>query len=458
MEVIEFAGILWRRKFSFLATFVLALGVALVALAIQTPQYRSTATVAIMPVDSSYNYLLGNINNLTPIYAEEVRSGITQGQAQKDLIQNHFFKGHLARILVRTFTDASIIKIDGIDPDPVIAATSADAVAGALVVRSDFGDTKIVGLNLSNIDHAALPRDPITPRVKLTLLVASVLGLGFGAGVAMVRDNLVRKIETGEALSLAAGVPCFAEVPNLRTIPSVRSPNEFVSDARYRSVAESMRDVRTSLQFSEGEVRSLVVTSPEGRHGKTTIAFGLAATFARAGAKTLLVDGDLRRGRLRELMDLRKLPGLSEVLQGFPLEDAVRPTEMPSLFVLTSGEYVDDPGELFQSEFFAVIYGLEQSYDVVVIDGPPLAPVNDSRIIARHVSSTLMVVASGIATRRQVKGAAERLSIIGAQLTAVVLNKSRAGRSRIYSEYLATANGQGTAAPRTRARDRILGR
>ena len=157
------------------------------------------------------------------------------------------------------------------------------------------------------IDPAAVPTTPVFPRTKLTLLVAAVLGLGLGIGAALLRESFSTSVETAEDLARATGLPVYAEVPAEVAVLKIHDPDALLENKRLRVVAESLRDLRTNLLFSDDSLRSLVVTSPDGSHGKTTISFGLAVTLARAGTRTLLVDGDLRRGpRRRAARDPRR--------------------------------------------------------------------------------------------------------------------------------------------------------
>jgi capsular exopolysaccharide synthesis family protein len=219
----------------------------------------------------------------------------------------------------------------------------------------------------------------------------------------------------------------------------VASPEQLVDDPRLRAFSESLRDLRTNMLFSEGKVGSVVVTSPEGSHGKTTVAFGLAATLARAGSRTLLVDGDLRKGRVAELLHMSRDKGFHEVLRGAPLEDAIQRTSMDSLDVLTGGQRVDDPGELLTTEFSVLLPRLMRLYETVVIDTTPLVPVNDARIMASFADSTIIVANAASTRRRQVRTAVERLALISIAPTAVVLNGSRSKRGPGYYGYLDVA-------------------
>ena len=141
------------------------------------------------------------------------------------------------------------------------------------------------------------------------MFVALLLGLGLGLGAALLRESLTTKVETADELATASGVPVFAEIPAETAILKMHSPEDLAINPRLRVVAEALRDLRTNLLFTDENIRSIVVTSPDGSHGKTTVAFALAATLARAGAKTMLVDADLRRGRVAELLEIPRTPG-----------------------------------------------------------------------------------------------------------------------------------------------------
>ena len=110
------------------------------------------------------------------------------------------------------------------------------------------------------------------------MIVALLLGLGLGVGAALLRENLATKIETPEALARVAGVPVLAEIPNEPALARVHAARD-LTDPKFRIVAEALRDLRTNLLFTKGNLRSIVVTSPEGSHGKTTVSFGLAVVL-----------------------------------------------------------------------------------------------------------------------------------------------------------------------------------
>jgi capsular exopolysaccharide synthesis family protein len=325
----------------------------------------------------------------------------------------------------------------------------------ALKERIASGVVGVPSMRLSVIDPPEFPTEPVFPRTKLTLIVAALLGLALGLGAAVLRESLTTKIESADELAEVTGVPVYAEVPAETAVLKLHSPEDLASQPRLRIVAEAMRDLRTNLLFADDSIRSVVVTSPDGSHGKTTVAFGLAATLARAGAKTLLIDADLRRGRIAEMLELPRSPGLIDVLLGdVSFEEAVQ-TTTDGLSVLVGGRRSADPGELLTSQFPALLSRLEDEYEAVVIDSTPVIPISDARIVARYADATLLVARAGYALRRQVRAAVERLELISVKPTAAVLNYSDAVRpSNYYTQPRDEADGDKAVSARRLSKKR----
>jgi capsular exopolysaccharide synthesis family protein len=420
MSVTEIVSVLWRRKLIVLAALVIAIGVAFLALRVITPEYRSTATLSLTPRALGNDLLfLQTVDQVVSIYATAAETETTLAAARRRT------GGELADISVRTFQAAPIMKVDATSTDPTRAMTSAQAVVDALLARTASGQVGVTGLQLKEIDSPTVSESSIYPNKKLTYAIAILLGLGFGIAAAFLWEALGHRVRTRDDLASAAGVPVFAEIPLTRTLPAMTNLASLQADPELRSVAVALRDLRTNLVFSDAGSGSIVVTSPEGRHGKTTVSAALAATIADTGAHTVLVDADLHRGRMAELLRLSPAPGLREVLEGAEVADCIAPTQIAGLDLLPSGRIDTDPGELLATRFKPILEWLGSKYDAVVIDAPPLTPVNDARVIARLAKATIVVAAAGRASDRAVRDAVGRLTLIGITPTAAVLNMSK---------------------------------
>jgi succinoglycan biosynthesis transport protein ExoP len=427
MSAIDVLAVLWHRKWIIVGALIAAIGLAYGALRIITPEYRSSSTMSVSPKKLGNELLFfQTIDPVVSIYATAAQTTSTRAAAQA------LVDGPLADISVRTYEATPIFKIDAQGPDPELARDSARAVSGVLLERAGSGQVGVQGLQLRVIDQPGVPAAPIYPSRKLTYAVAVLLGLGFGIAAAFLWENLGRRVRTRSDLAEAAGVPVFAEIPLTPQIRKVRGLATFLLDPELRSASEALRDLRTNLVFAEEGTRSIVITSPEGRHGKTTIASGLAVTIARSGARTILVDADLHRSRVAEMLGVESVPGLREVLEGDRLEQTVRPTRLESLDLLTAGRPGSDPTELIANRFHVTLRALEARYEAIVIDAPPTAPVNDARVLASLAGATIVVCAAGRSSHRSVRDAVERLKLVSVTPTAAVLNMSRSRQSRAY--------------------------
>jgi len=412
----ELLQVLWRRKLIVVLVTAAAIGIAVAALQVATTVYESSTTLALSPKNAQNGLILfGIMDAVVPVYADAAGSPTTLDLARP--MSPH----PLGSVAVDTFKGTPIIKIRARDHSPYVARDTANAVTRALLQRVTKGGIGLSSVRVVELDRATLPTTPVFPRTRLTLLVAALLGLILGVAAALLRENLATRVETPEELERLAGVPVFGEIPSEPGVARVQSPDDLL-DNRLRAVSEAFRDLRTNLLFASGNVRSIVLTSPQGSHGKTTIAFGLAATLARTGTRTLLIDADLRKGRMPEMLGIPATPGLSEVLRGTPVEEVVQHTSLDTLDLLPGGTRGGDPVELLTSQFPALLNRLEGIYETVVIDGTPLVPISDARVIARYTDVTLLVASANRATRRQVRTAMERLSLISVRPTATVLN------------------------------------
>jgi polysaccharide biosynthesis transport protein len=426
----ELLDVLWRRKLVVVLITVIVVAIAAAAVRLVTPVYEATSTLSISPREVTPNayFYFGGVNTIMPIYADAATSRTTHEEAKAALGRS------LAPIHVDTFKDTPLMKIVARSSDPRLAQQTAMAIADALVARANSGDVGVAGLDLKPLDRPAVPTVPVFPNKRLSYIVAALLGVALGVGVALLRESLTTKVESSEDLARIAGVPSFGEIPAENAVERLRNPEALATEPRLRVVGEALRDLRTNLLFSDVNLRSLVITSPDGSHGKTTIAAGLAMTLARAGTKTLLIDGDLRRGRIADLLGIPQTPGLMEVLLGDnDLNEAIHSTSLETLDVLTGGRRGADPTELLTVSFPLVLSELEQTYETVVIDSTPVVPISDARIMGRFADAVVLVASAGSATRRQVRTAIERLSLISIRPTAVVLNNSKTlSRSSYY--------------------------
>ncbi len=279
--------------------------------------------------------------------------------------------------------------------------------------------------NVRILDAAEVPDAPFSPRLLFNAAVALVFGLLGGVSLGLLREYLDDSIATPLDVSAYLHVPYLGHVPRIEKPLGPEHPPELYTFERPQSVAaESMRAIRTLIDMSaEGPVRCMLVTSAVSSEGKTGTSVRTGVTFAQLGRRVLLIDADLRRPRLHRIFDVERGPGLTDVLNGRPLEDSVRPTQVPGLTVLPVGTNAARSTEMLASpEMSRVLEVAKEQFDMVLIDTPPSTLIADAAILSRSVDGILMVVRENAASRRLVQQAVSDLRRVGGRVLGVVIN------------------------------------
>lgn len=193
-------------------------------------------------------------------------------------------------------------------------------------------------------------------------------------------------------------------------------------------VSEQFRTIRTNIQFSmvDKALKTMVITSAGPSSGKSTIAANLAATFASEEKKVLLVDADLRKPTVHKTFKVRNNDGLTTLLTDrlINLEDVIFRTHTDGLYILTSGAIPPNPAELLGSKRMSgIIDAMEDLFDLVIFDMPPVLAVTDAQIMASKVDGTIFVIPSGAVKQEEVQKAKELLVKVRANVLGAVLNR-----------------------------------
>ena len=239
-------------------------------------------------------------------------------------------------------------------------------------------------------------------------------------------DYRQRRVRSVRDMSAGLGIPVFGTVPEVahperHLIGPVTEPE---IDAQ--PVLESIDALRTQLLHSSAQesCRIVLVTSAVAGEGKTTLASHLATSLARAGRKTLLVDGDLRRPALHQLFELPQQPGLSEVLLGeVECADAVQATTLDGLSVVTAGQWDRDVMQaLARGSLAGVFEKLRQEFDFVIVDSHPVLAATDSLLIAQQVEGVILSVRRDLSQTPRVYAAQQKLASLGVRLLGAVVS------------------------------------
>lgn len=292
--------------------------------------------------------------------------------------------------------------------------------------------------NVRIVDNAIASSVPISPRRNRILALGTALGLIAGAGVVLLRNVLRKRIEGSEELE-DLGLPVFASLnrnlvaenvkPGQRRLPLI------ATETSQDPFVEGLRSLRTSLHFGliDSETRSVLFTSAAPNAGKSFISANFAAVAAQSGQRVCLVDGDLRRGTLRKYFGVdRSHPGLAQVISGEThLDDALVDLPLENLTVLTSGRFPPNPAELLMREDLGqIINRLDEEFDLIIVDSPPVMAVTDAVIISRAVGATIFIARAGLTHPGEVQATMKILSASGTKISGAILNGFDPKRAR----------------------------
>jgi tyrosine-protein kinase Etk/Wzc len=283
------------------------------------------------------------------------------------------------------------------------------------------------------IDAATTPGIPVSPHRKRATLIAILLGVVLGIIASMLADRFDDAVQSPDEVRDRLHLTVLGSIPRVRrseagqTAESQEKAFRMVTHVEPQSlVAEAFRSLRTNVTFARAhqDLRTLMVTSPAPGEGKSTVAVNLATTFAQQGQRTLIVDADLRRSVLDQTFAISRSPGLTDVLVGtHTLDTAVRATDVPSLSILPSGQFPPNPSELLGSpQMRAMIELAKQSFDIVLIDSPPVLAVTDAAVLSTVVDGSIVVVRLGVTTREAVRRSVSQLRVVNGRILGAVLN------------------------------------
>lgn len=368
-----------------------------------------------------------------------VKDFIGQAQAQQAALVDTNLRGLQGRIdelqAQITTTAQSIARLQAMpNPTPDQRAQlsllqqtqSAQSASYASLVR-EYEDARTAQLRqydtLTLVDPATEPTRALMPSPTFDALLAMFAGILAGIGLAWLAQRLDTTFRSPDEIRRALRVPLLGSLPNL---PG-RQAALIVLREPASAAGEAFRILRNTILFAAaGQSKTLAITSSVAREGKTRTAANLAAVFAQAGHRTILVDADLRRPGLHQLFHMSERPGLTDALvAGEVGPGVVRDTAVPGLRLVPSGTAIDNSSEALGAPIFKdLLNQLAADADFVIVDTAPVNGIADATVVARSAEMTLLVVEAGSTSRRSVDDALATLETAGASVAGAVLNRS----------------------------------
>ncbi len=294
------------------------------------------------------------------------------------------------------------------------------------------------------LDYARTPSRPIGPNHNRNILLGVIIGLGIGISLAFfieLLNNTLKTIDEIEKynLNVLGIIPAIGdkkstpvnEIFNLRvgkgSRTSVGLKRRLITREDPKSpISEAYRSLRTNLLYSsEEKIKSILVSSAGPGEGKTTTVANLAITYANLGKKTLLVDTDLRRPVVHKVFNLEREPGVTNYLssQTDNYKGLIKKTDIENLSVVTSGVIPPNPSEMLGSKrMIQLAKLLEQDWDMILFDSPPLVAVTDANMVSKEIDQIVLVVKVGQTDKKAFHHTINNLRTINAPLGGIIMN------------------------------------
>ncbi|WP_027358841.1 GumC family protein [Desulforegula conservatrix] len=279
------------------------------------------------------------------------------------------------------------------------------------------------GVEIFVVDSAKTPEKQSKPNFIKNMLLAIVLGLFGGTGIAFFIEYLDDTIKTSEDTETQTGIPVLGSI--LQNMDKNQKTEGITFSDPSSQISEGYKTVRASLLLSHADSppKTILVTSMSPDEGKTTTAYNLSISLALTGKKVIIIDADLRRPTIHKIGNLVNNEGASVYLSGTSELFGIQQGPVDGLDIMTSGPVPPNPSELLGSQRFRkLLTFMAQKYDYVIIDSPPLLAVSDTLIISKEVEGTIVIARSGKTKYEALIKGVKRFADINAKLLGIVVN------------------------------------
>lgn len=456
MESVDLIEILYSLKkrwtLILMVTLVITLLVGVYSFFIASPMYESTVSIYVfkqISADQSgttYNEIMLN-NQLAKNYRVLIlsRNVLSEVQENLNIGEDITYEQLKSNISVSLEQDTSYLNIKVKNINPQNAANIANEIANV------FGYKVKEIMNIDNvtvIDQAQPQINPISPNKKVNMALGVVIGLVLSVGLAIAIDFFDTRIKYPEDIKRRYDLPIIGAIPVITEEEAdnifINSQNTYIVSTE-ASFFESYRNIRTNIMFSnvDNPYKTLLITSSIPGEGKTSVACNVALSFAKAGMRTIIVDVDLRRPRIHRAFNIKTVKGLTSVLVAdVDYDRVIKHNVFENLDVLPAGIRPPNPAELLGSAAMkSLIKSLEEEYDVVILDSPPVSVFTDAASLATDVDAVLYVVSSGVVHQNELNRGLENLKNVNANVIGVVMTRIETdAKGQDYYSYKYTYN------------------
>jgi capsular exopolysaccharide synthesis family protein len=355
-----------------------------------------------------------------------IRELVTQIRSREDDLEGRISSAsaELRNIPQRTITEGRLTRAVQI-ADALYRNLQSRYSEAQLAAASTVPDVRV-------LDRAVTPQNPMRNFSVMLLIGGMGGGFGLAIGIAILLDKFDRRVRYPDQVTRGMGLTILGTLPRLKSSPAGMRGDDAAQ------MVEALRTIRLNLVYAYGTAGPIVltVTSPGSGDGKSFLASNLALTFADAGQKTLLIDGDIRRGALHRVLNVNRKPGLIDYLCGQSPRDAIiQPTRVANVDFLGCGTRKLGGPELLASQAMSqLLIALRGSYSVIILDCAPLGAGVDPLVLGSLTGNLLLVLRTGVTDREFAAAKMENIDRLPIRVLGAVLNDVRPeGLYRYYS-------------------------
>ena len=284
--------------------------------------------------------------------------------------------------------------------------------------------------NISIVNIADIPLAPVYPKKKLNIVLGSLLGLILGLLLAFLMERRNSHIYSESEVSQISTLPILGKIPRVKPEKG-KDTSLLLYSKKSSPLVEALRTLRTNLMYSDftgaRPPRSILITSPSEREGKTSTSINLACAYILAGKKALIIDSNLRKPAIsKRIFKQENKLGLSDyLLENANFQEIIRHSHIPRLSIIPSGHLPANPVELLSHERMQqlITFG-QQEFDLVIIDGCPIDELSDSIIVSRLVDATLLTIQLGNTNINNMTNALHRLASVQSNLLGLIVTNA----------------------------------
>lgn len=443
INIKEFFTYLKHYISAFIVVIILAVGgIVVYDMMFKKPVYQANTTIVIASSENNSNAAstLSDVNvsqKLASTYGEVAKSELVLNQVISNLGLNMSVKDLGKNLTVKAIDDTSILSVTVKDLNAWEAAEIANEIASVFSTEV----AKIFKLeNVSQLSVAKVPESPSNNTLTRDIILAVAVAVVAVGGFAFLRFYLDDTVKHSDDIEKMVGLVMTGRISK-NDMKGKKDVSELVVEKYPKAiVSENIKSLRTNLQFSaiDNNLKTVLVTSTQASEGKSFVSSNLAISFAQTDKKVLLVDCDLRKGRVHRLFDIPNTDGLSNLLTDDleKMDHYIHHTGIKNLDVITCGTYPPNPSELLASrKMKKLLISLRHRYDIIIFDGAPIGGLTDSVILSNLMDGTLIVVKDGNTSKNDLAASKAELDKVGAKIAGVVFNMVNRRSSKYYNYY-----------------------